>query len=82
MNPSWHNCLIGCLHCQKVCPENQDFLQWVEGKEKFSEEETILLLGGASRDQLPATTTFKLERLDLIESLEVLPRNLRVFFRR
>jgi epoxyqueuosine reductase len=82
MNPSGHNCLIGCLQCQKVCPENQGFLQWVEGKEEFSEEESTLILGGASRDRLPATTVSKLERLDLIESLDLLPRNLGVFFSR
>jgi len=82
MDPTWHNCLIGCLHCQRVCPENKAFLQWFEGKEKFSEKETSLLLEGATRDRLPAATVRKLERLDLIESLDILPRNLGVFFRK
>jgi len=81
MDPSWHNCLIGCLHCQRVCPENKAFLQWIEGKEEFSEEETTLLLEGATRDRLPATTARKLERLDIIESLDILPRNLGRFLK-
>ena len=80
MNPSWHNCVVGCFHCQRVCPENKDFMQWIEGKEEFSQEETALLLEGASLDKLPASTIKKLKKLDLIEYLDVLPRNLGVFF--
>jgi len=81
IDPSWHNCLVGCLHCQRVCPENGDFLQWIEGTEEFSQEETALLLKGVPRDRLPAATVRKLEQLDLIEFLDSLPRNLGVFFR-
>jgi len=82
IDPSWHNCLYGCLHCQRVCPEDRKFLQWIDEKEEFSEEETGLLLEGITRDQLPATTERKLEYLDLIDSLDSLPRNLGVFFRK
>ena len=80
MNSSWHNCVVGCLHCQNVCPQNKDFLQWIEGKEEFSEEETALLLEGVPRDHLPAATVRKLEQLDLIGYLDSLRRNLGVFF--
>ncbi len=82
INPSWHNCLVGCLHCQTICPENKDFLQWIEGREEFSEEETNLLLQGVPLDQLPAETVRKLKKLDLIEYIDSLPRNLGVFFRK
>ena len=82
INPSWHNCLVGCLHCQNVCPQNKDFLQWIEGKEEFSEEETALLLEGVPRDHLPAATVRKLEQLDLIGYLDSLRRNLGVFFKK
>lgn len=83
--PAWidlssHNCLVGCLHCQRVCPQNRKFLQWIEEKEEFSQEETVLLLKGVPRDRLPAETVRKLERLDLIEDMGTLPRNLGVFF--
>jgi epoxyqueuosine reductase len=82
INPSWHNCLVGCLHCQNVCPQNKDFSQWIEGKEEFSQEETGLLLEGVPRDRLPAATVRKLEQLDLIGYLDSLRRNLGVFFRK
>jgi len=82
LDPSWHNCLVGCLHCQRVCPQNKDFLEWVEEGAEFSPEETALLLEGVPSDQLPAATVRKLEQLDLIEYLDALPRNLDVFFRR
>jgi len=81
IDPSWHNCLVGCLHCQRVCPQNRDFLQWIGGNEEFSQEETALLLKGVSHDRLPAATVRKLEQLDLIKFLDSLPRNLGVFFR-
>ena len=80
MDPSWHNCLLGCLHCQRICPEDRDFLQWIVEEEEFSEKETELLLKGVTRNQLPAATVAKLERLDLIEDVGILPRNMGVFF--
>lgn len=81
IDPSWHNCLVGCLHCQKVCPENRDFWPWIEGDETFSEEETALLLEGVSFERLPGEVAEKVERLDLVEYLDILPRNLSVIFR-
>lgn len=53
IDPSWHNCLVGCLHCQRICPQNRDLLQWVEEGAEFSPEETALLLHGLTLDQLP-----------------------------
>ena len=78
IDPSWHNCIVGCLLCQTVCPENKDFLQWVEEKEEFSQKETDLLLEGRQLDRLPSSVIRKLERLELIEYLNVLSRNLSV----
>ena len=80
IDPAAHNCLVGCMHCQRACPENRTFLEWIEGDEEFSHEETSLLLRGALPDQLPAATVQKLERLDLLDSLNTMPRNLGVFF--
>jgi epoxyqueuosine reductase len=82
INPLWHNCLYGCLHCQRVCPENRLFLNWIVEKEEFSQQETKLLLRGRSLDRLPNLTLQKLKNLDLVDpdSLDSLPRNLRVFF--
>lgn len=81
LNPSWHNCLVGCLHCQRVCPKNRDFVDWIEPGAEFSEEETGLLLNGAPLEKLPAVTVKKLEHLDMIGYHDVLPRNLRVLLK-
>jgi epoxyqueuosine reductase len=80
IDPASHNCLIGCMLCQQFCPEDKAFLEWFEGNETFSHEETSLFLRGSSSDQLPPTTQAKLERLELLEYLEIMPRNLGVFF--
>jgi epoxyqueuosine reductase len=81
IDPSWHNCLIGCLHCQSVCPQNKEFLHWVEERVEFSQEETALLLQGVALDQLPPATAKKLEQSDVVELLDVLPRNLGVLLK-
>jgi epoxyqueuosine reductase len=82
LDASWHNCLVGCLHCQSICPENRDFLAWVEEGAEFSSEETSLLVEGIPLDQLPAATVEKLGQSDLVDLLDVLPRNLRVLLAR
>lgn len=81
IDPSWHNCLVGCFRCQIACPQNVRFLEWIEGDRVFSEEETSLILEYVPSDRLPLETVKKLERLDLIEYLDVLPRNLRMLLR-
>jgi epoxyqueuosine reductase len=82
IDPASHNSLMGCMICQQYCPEDKDFLRWIEGDVAFSHEETSLLLTGPSPDLLPAATRAKLEHLELLDSLEILPRNLGVFFNR
>ena len=49
--PPWvpegaHNCLIGCLACQRLCPANPE-LQTQDSGVVFSDEETNALLAGA-----------------------------------
>jgi epoxyqueuosine reductase len=80
MHSSWHNCIVGCMRCQRVCPQNKELVHWIGDEEKFSEEETTLLLQGVSKNKLPATTLRKLEHLSLVDYLSCLPRNLGVFF--
>jgi len=82
IDPSWHNCVVGCLRCQSVCPLNVSFREWIEEGGVFSEDETNLILNCVPQDRLPPETVKKLEKLDLIEYLGVLPRNLDALLRR
>lgn len=75
--PEWHTCLAGCIQCQKGCPVNKPVSHYIEG-DSFDEAETALFLKGAPVDEMPAPTREKLERNDLLNVLDVLPRNLKV----
>jgi len=77
LDPAWHHCLVGCLRCQVICPENKDFREWVENKATFSEAETSLLLDRLPKDRLPARIEKKLNELYMMEYLEILHRNMR-----
>jgi len=63
--------------CQKVCPQNKEYVNCVEDEPQFSEEETALVLKGVSLDQLPADTAAKWKNLGLDEDYDSFPRNLR-----
>ncbi len=82
MDASWHNCVVGCMRCQRACPQNKEVIHWTGEEEEFSEEETALLLEGVPHGKLPGTTLKKLERLSLVDYLESLPRNLGIFFKK
>jgi len=77
LNPAWHNCLVGCMVCQKVCPANKPFRKAVAEGPVFSETETAAVLQGNFRAQLPPGAVQKLEGLDMIEYANVLGRNLK-----
>jgi epoxyqueuosine reductase len=76
IDSSWHRCLVGCLDCQIYCPVNKNVSKWVEEGAEFSHEETMLILQGASKDQLSSETLRKLEQHGMIAYFERLPRNL------
>jgi epoxyqueuosine reductase len=78
IDPKWHNCIVGCLTCQKTCPKNRPFLQMVGETADFSEEETKLLLKGVPREELSESTMKKLQTLSLTDYYDELPRNLSV----
>lgn len=77
---TWHNCVVGCMYCQKVCPVNSQFSDWFGIEKDFSEQETKKLLNKPTKDNLPSNTLEKLTDLNLVDYLESLTRNLRVFF--
>jgi epoxyqueuosine reductase len=81
IDPSWHNCLIGCMDCQLACPVNKRFFDWFEEGVSFTEEETTLVLEGVLPGQLPETAAEKLRRLGLLEDVELVTRNLAVLLK-
>ncbi len=82
IRPSWHNCLVGCLYCQKVCPLDKDFLDLIKAGPTFSEMETASVLRGDPKQRVAAETIRKLKELDMIEYFEVMGRNLRALIQK
>lgn len=78
MKPTWHNCIVGCMRCQKVCPENKSFLHCIGESAEFDEEETRLIVKGVPKEKLHASTVEKLQLLSLTDYFDELPRNLSV----
>ncbi len=76
LNPSWHNCLVGCMICQTACPANKTFRKQVDEGPLFSEKESACLLQNVSQDELPRETVRKLDQLNMTEYLNILKRNL------
>ncbi|MDP2883393.1 MAG: 4Fe-4S double cluster binding domain-containing protein [Ignavibacteria bacterium] len=84
--PEWiptlcHHCIVGCMNCQTFCPENKRDKHWIEIGASFSQEETELLMRHTPADTLPDRMKDELERLGLIEYLDILPRNLNLLMR-
>jgi epoxyqueuosine reductase len=78
LSPAWHNCLVGCMICQKVCPANKDVVKWIEAGASFDDEETELILKGVSEERLPREASEKLKKQGMMRYYDVLGRNLRV----
>jgi epoxyqueuosine reductase len=77
LSASCHNCLVGCMICQKVCPANKEVIKRIEAGGTFDNEETDLILNSVSREQLPLKTLEKLKSLDIMSYYDVLGRNLK-----
>jgi epoxyqueuosine reductase len=81
VDPAWHNCLIGCMHCQDICPANRDHKLWIVDGGDFTEEETTMILKGVSAEKLPPETAEKMEKLYMLGAEKILQRNLDVLIR-
>ncbi len=84
--PEWidsasHNCLVGCMICQDICPVNKDQRDWIVEGEEFSEEETSMILKGVSEPGFPPETAEKLRKIQMLGYESVLRRNLGVLIR-
>jgi len=76
LSPDWHNCLVGCMICQKACPADKGFIGWIEEGPTFNHEETALLLAGTPEADFPRNTLDKLNKFGMLEYLNVIGRNL------
>ena len=76
VKPEWHNALVGCMICQRVCPCDREFLDSIEDGPSFTEEETDFILKGKYAGKKAAATQRKLNVVGV--EMSVLPRNLKV----
>ena len=82
IDPEWHNCLMGCMACQDLCPVNSDHKDWVVDGCKFSEDETRMILDGHPRDRHSLEMSEKLKSLYMWDHYRLLQRNLTVLINR
>ncbi len=76
LQPSWHDCLVGCMQCQARCPENAAHARWIEDRGEFSEEVTGILLERVTPERLPEALAARLRSLGLSFDSGLLGRNL------
>lgn len=79
INPSAHNSMIGCMHCQRVCPYDREIINWREVRARFNEEETEYLLRGRFSGERATRLDRRLKRAGL--DLTSFPRNLEVLLK-
>jgi epoxyqueuosine reductase len=72
----WQSCLVGCMRCQDVCPENGGTVDCLKDGLAFSQQETALLLSGRRLEQFPSAAAQKLLQSEMAGFLEVMPRSL------
>jgi epoxyqueuosine reductase len=77
LDPQSHNCLMGCMSCQDVCPVNKEVVGWEVPGREFTEEETQMILKGVPKDKLPDRTVDKLQAIYMFDDYDLIPRNLR-----
>jgi epoxyqueuosine reductase len=80
IDPSWHECPVGCMKCQRACPKNLAVAGMIEDGADFTEAETEMILAGSSLKALAKETADKSKRAGIADYLEVMPRNLSVLF--
>jgi epoxyqueuosine reductase len=76
VKPEWHNAIVGCMICQRVCPYDREFPDKVEDGPSFTEQETEYILKGKYSGKKAASIRRKLDRVGL--DMSVFPRNLKV----
>ena len=80
VKPEWHNAIVGCMTCQRVCPYDREFVGKVENGVSFSEEETEYLLRGSYSGARATAIRRKLKIAGI--DMSVFPRNLETLLNR
>ena len=78
LKPPSPECIIGCLRCQELCPENKGLLKHEQAAVSFDAEETKAFLGikPAADGRAFDRAQEKFQELGLTEGLGVFKRNL------
>jgi len=82
VDPAWHDSVVGCFHCQQVCPENAAVLNNVVEGPEFSESETAAILKAKSASDVSPEVLAKLKSLGLDVYMHAIARNMRVLLER
>jgi epoxyqueuosine reductase len=78
VDPHWFHCLVGCMRCQYVCPQNRSVIQLKEQPVTFSEAETEQILNNTPRNRISEALSKKLIGQDMDGYYSLLSRNLSV----
>jgi epoxyqueuosine reductase len=83
LKPPSPKCIIGCLRCQELCPEDKGLLRYENAAVSFDAEETEAFLGMKPAADGPAfdRAQRKFRELGLTEGFPVFRRNLRRLLR-
>jgi len=76
VDPAAHNAIVGCMHCQRVCPYDKNLIASYTDGGEFSEAETAYLLRGEFKGDKAKAMEDKLKQIGL--DLSIFPRNLKV----
>jgi epoxyqueuosine reductase len=76
VDPAAHNAIVGCMHCQRVCPYDKSLIASYTDGGEFSEAETAYLLRGEFKGDKAKAMEDKLKLSGL--DLSIFPRNLKV----
>lgn len=77
VHAEWFDCPVGCLRCQRACPESRPWPA-AATPTRFDADETTALLAASRMDDLSPATRDKLAACGLLMTPSVLARNLRL----
>jgi epoxyqueuosine reductase len=81
IKPKYHNAIVGCMMCQKVCPLNKTLTKEKERLDAFSDEETDLIFKKVPLEELPERMKDRLIDTELDDYYPMLARNLSVLIK-